>query len=70
MFFTFGGLNTTKAIVDKFLCLGEVQRLLDDKWRKSRQELTDAKTATAMLEAADAEYHVLPLCTKHPCGHS
>ena len=24
---------------------------------------------SGVLEPADAEYHVLPLCTKHPCGH-
>ena len=50
--FTFGGFNLTKAALDRFLGLKEVARLLDDNLLKKRQELADAKTATAMLHAA------------------
>jgi len=52
LLFTFGGLNLTKAVLDRFLSMPEVKRLLDDSILKSRQELTDAKTSTAMLQAA------------------
>ena len=52
LLFTFGGLNLTKATLERFLGMGEVEQLLSDELLKSRQELTDAKTATAMLKAA------------------
>jgi len=52
LLFTFGGLNTTRAVLEKFLSLSEVKRLLDEDFLKSRQELADAQTATAMLVAA------------------
>ena len=52
LLFTFGGLNTTRAVLEKFLSLSEVKRLLDEDFFKSRQELADAQTATAMLVAA------------------
>ena len=38
LLFTFGGLSTTKAVIQKFLTLGEVQRLLDEDFGKSRQQ--------------------------------
>ena len=52
LLFTFGGLSTTKAVIQKFLTLGEVQRLLDEDFGKSRQEVIDAETATELLLAA------------------
>lgn len=52
LLFTFGGLNLTRAVLDKFLSMPEVKRLLDKDYTKSREDLTDAKTATAMLQAA------------------
>ena len=52
LLFTFGGLNTTRSVLDKFISLPEVKRLLDEDFLKSRQELADAQTATAMLVAA------------------
>ena len=52
LLFTFGGLDLTKATLERFLGMGEVEHLLSDELLKSRQELTDMKTATAMLEAA------------------
>ena len=39
-------------MLDKFLGLPEVKRLLNEDFLKSRQELADAQTATAMLVAA------------------
>ena len=52
LLFTFGGFNLTKAALDRFLSMGEVRRLLDDDLVKTRQEMIDATTATAMLQAA------------------
>jgi hypothetical protein len=52
LLFTFGGLNTTKDILNAFLNHGEVKRLMSDELLKSREEMSDAKTATALLEAA------------------
>eukprot|EP00966_Prymnesium_polylepis_P288466 6663260-Prymnesium_polylepis.1 len=39
--------------------MGEVQRLLDDKWLKTREELADAKTAVSMREAAGKFLNVI-----------
>lgn len=50
--FTYGSLNLTKAVLARFLDMKEVKLLLDEDFQKSRQELADAKTATAMLKAA------------------
>ena len=36
LLFTFGGLKTTRAVLDKFLCLPEVSWLLDDSFLKTR----------------------------------
>jgi hypothetical protein len=52
LLFTFGGLSTTKATLQKFLQMGEVQRLLSDEFTKTRQEVIDAETATELLLAA------------------
>jgi hypothetical protein len=52
LLFTFGGLSTTKAALQKFLQMGEVQRLLSDEFSKTRQEVIDAETATELLLAA------------------
>lgn len=52
LLFTFGGFNLTKAILEAFLSSREVKMLLDEDLLKTRQELADAKTATAMLKAA------------------
>jgi len=52
LLFTFGGLQTTKAALNSFLDHGEVKRLLSDDLLKAREEMADAKTATALLEAA------------------
>ena len=52
LLFTFGGLNLTKAVLDRFLGMREVKRLLDNDLLKTHQEMTDAKTATALLQAS------------------
>ena len=52
LLFTFGGLNTTKSILQSFLDMREVKLLLDEKFFKAKEEMADAKTATAMLHAA------------------
>ena len=59
LLFTFGGLSTTRAVLEKFLGLTEVKRLLDVDFLKSRQELADAQTATAMLVAAKEFFTVM-----------
>jgi hypothetical protein len=59
LLFTFGGLNTTRAVLKKILSLPEVKRLLDEGFLKSRQELADAQTATAMLVAAKEFLNVM-----------
>jgi hypothetical protein len=52
LLFTFGGLNLTTASLERVLAMPEVKRLLDADVLKTRQELVDANTATAMLQAA------------------
>ena len=52
LLFTFGGLNLTKAVLERFLGMKEVKLLLDDDFLKTRAEVADAKTATALLQAA------------------
>eukprot|EP00966_Prymnesium_polylepis_P145871 3369768-Prymnesium_polylepis.1 len=48
----FGSLNLTKAVLERFLGMREVKLLLDEDFQKTREEMADAKTATAMLQAA------------------
>jgi hypothetical protein len=52
LLFTFGGFGLTRAALERFLNMREVKLLLDESLQKSREELADAKTATAMLQAA------------------
>ena len=52
LLFTFGGLNTTKAVLQHFLDHSEVKRLMSDELLKTREEMSDAKTSTALLVAA------------------
>eukprot|EP00966_Prymnesium_polylepis_P192105 4451853-Prymnesium_polylepis.1 len=63
LLFTFGGFNLTKASLDRFLAMPEVKRLLDEDLLKSRQEMADAKTATAMLQVTAP---TRPLHAPHP----
>lgn len=50
--FTCGGFSVTKAVLSKFVGLKEVKLLLDEDIARTREELTDSKTATALLQAA------------------
>lgn len=53
LLFTFGSYNLTKAALDRFLNMREVKRLMDVEILRTRQELIDSKTATAMLQVRD-----------------
>lgn len=55
--FTYGGLELTRGILSQFLTLPEVKLLLPESTRQAQQEVTDSKTARALLDAASKFLH-------------
>ena len=52
LLFSFGSLELTRAVLDKFLGLRDVKQALPEAVRKTRQEAADAKTAQELLATA------------------
>ena len=50
--FSFGSLELTRAVLDKFLRLRDVMQLLPEAVLKTRADVTDAKTAKELLATA------------------
>ena len=49
VFFSFGSLELSRKVLDKFLGLRDVKQLLPEAVKQTRQEAADAKTARQML---------------------